>query len=252
MRFTLRSSAQAAALVAIAVSAVAAPLHAQSGDGFLFGQPRGSITLRGGFSHAQASSDLFDELTQNLTLRKSDFSGATGGAEFAARVAPNVDLTFDAGYMSTSTPSHYRNLVDTQNREIQQTTALQRVPATVNAKLYVVPRGRSIGQFAWIPNSVSPWVGAGAGLMWYRFRQDGDFVDTSTLNVRHDTFVSDGWTAMAQGMAGVDLSLTPRLAITGDARYLLTRRPQLSSDFQGYQPLDLSGIALSLGLTVRL
>jgi hypothetical protein len=238
-----------AALLTVVASA---SLGAQSGDGYLLGRPQGSITLRGGYAHANAGSDLFNQVTQDLTLNKSDFSGASFGAELAIPASSNIDVSLDFGYMRTNTPSHYRGFVDTQNQEIQQSTQLTRLPLALNARLYLAPRGRSIGKFAWIPSAVTPWVGGGAGFMWYRFRQDGDFFDTSSLAVFHDTYVSDGWTSMAQAMAGADFTITPRLAITGDARYLWTRRPALSSDFQGFQPLDLSGVALSLGLTVRL
>ena len=242
---------RAVGMVAVVVLG-AVPLRAQSGDGYLLGRPVGSFTLRGGYSHASAGSDLFDEVTQNLTLKKGDFSGLALGSALGFSVGDNVDVALDAGYMSTRTPSTYRSFVDNSNREIRQTTALQRVPATVGAKLYLAPRGRSVGRFAWIPASVAPWVGAGAGFMWYRFRQEGDFVDFTTNNVRHDELTSDGWTPMAQGVAGVDVSVGARYALTGDVRYLAAKRPRLSTDFQGYQPLDLSGVALSLGFTVRL
>lgn len=244
-------AARVAAMFALGLAG-AAPLGAQSGDGFLFGPPQGSFTLRGGYSRASAGSDLFDEVTQTLTVNRGDFSGLALGSAAGVSVTDRLDVTLDAGYMSTRTPSSYRAFVDNANQEIRQTTQLQRVPATLGAKLYLAPRGRTIGRFAWIPTSVAPWVGAGAGFMWYRFRQDGDFVDVRTNNVRRDVLDSDGFTPMAQGMAGVDVSLGARYAITGDLRYLAVKRPGLSADFQGYQPLDLSGVALSLGFTVRL
>lgn len=230
----------------------AAPLHAQSGNGYLFGRPQGSLTLRGGFSGASANSDLFDDMTNNLTLRRRDFSGLSVGGELAVSATESLDLSLDAGYVSTSKLSHYRDFVDTNNGEIEQTTSLRRVPVTLNAKLYLSPRGRAIGRLAWIPNHVTPWVGAGGGFMYYRFQQEGDFVDANTLAVFHDVFLSSGTTPMAQAMAGVDVSLSPRLAVTGGARYLMAKRAKLSTDFTGFQPIDLSGAELSLGLTVRL
>ena len=231
--------------------AVTAPLHAQAGDGYLFGPPTGTFTLRGGLSHANANSDLFTDLTQQFTLAKRDFSGFTLGGDVAWSVAPNVDFTIDLGFTSTTSPSHYRNFVDLDNNEIEQSTTLVRVPVTANAKLYLAPTGRSIGRLAWIPSAVVPWVGAGAGFMYYRLDQTGDFIDQSTNVVSPDELHSSGSTPMAQAMAGADVNLTPRLALTGDARNLWTKGPKLSSDFRGYQPLDLSGVALTLGLTVR-
>lgn len=241
-----------AALVGLVGLAAATPALAQSGDGYLFGAPRGSVSLRGGFAQARAGSDVFQEATQQFTLSKRDFAGFSGGVEVAAHVTPTLDLSFDVGYMRTSAPSHYRGLVDLQNREIEQTTSLLRVPMAINAKLYLVPTGRSVGRFAWIPSTLAPYVGVGGGVMAYRFSEEGDFVDLATNAVRADAFIARGTTPMAQIMAGADYSLSPRLALTGDARYLLVKGAPLGRDFVGYQPLDLSGVALSLGLTVRL
>lgn len=245
-----RWAASAALIVAAGMGAL--PLHAQSGDGYLFGRPQGSIAIRGGFSHARAGSDLFEYIAQDLTIAKGDFSGAAIGGELGVAATANLDFTLDAGYMRTNTPSHYRYLVDNNDNEIEQTTSLQRVPVTLNAKLYLGSRGREIGRFAWIPSTVTPWVGAGAGFMWYRFQQTGDFVSASTNAIFRSTLESDGWTPMAQAMAGLDVSINPRLAVTGDARYLWAKRPKLSGDFSGFDPIDLSGAAVSLGLTVRL
>jgi opacity protein-like surface antigen len=243
----------ATVVAAVLASASAAPLHAQTTDGFLLGAPQGTFTLRGGFAKARANSDLFTDLTETFTLKRSDFSGGSIGGEFAVPLGSNLELTTDLGAMWSNSPSHYRAFTDNADREIEQTTQLVRVPLTMNARLFLTPPGRSIGKFAWIPNTITPWVGGGAGLMWYRLRQQGDFIDFQTNAIREDDVLeSSGWTPMVQGMAGADLSLTPRLALTGDARYLWAKRPALSNDFfEGYQPLDLSGVALTLGLTVR-
>ena len=51
------------------------PAQAQSaGDGFLFGQPRVTLTARGGFDLARASSDIFSFTTERLTVERGDFS----------------------------------------------------------------------------------------------------------------------------------------------------------------------------------
>lgn len=245
---------RATALLATLVGMTAAePLHAQfGGNGFLFGRPSGSVTLRGGFSQASARSDLFEDISRDLTIKRGDFSGASYGGEIGVSVTPDLELTIDAGLMRTSTPSSYRNFVDNADREIEQRTVLRRIPFTMNAKLYLAPRGRTIGRFAWIPSRLAPWASVGAGFMNYDFSQTGSFVDFATTNVFNDTFQSDGNTPIAQGRIGADLSLGTRLALTGEGRYLWAKGAPLGSDFVGYAPLDLSGATVSLGLTVRL
>src|SRR5919112_1967955 len=39
-----------------------------SGDGYLFHRPDVTLSVRGGYSRADARSDVFDEVTSNLTL----------------------------------------------------------------------------------------------------------------------------------------------------------------------------------------
>lgn len=70
--------ARAAAGLGLIVAALVIPVDvaAQSGgDGFLFRAPRVTLSLHGGFAQARAGSDLFEEITDFLTLNKNDFGG---------------------------------------------------------------------------------------------------------------------------------------------------------------------------------
>lgn len=240
------------ALAALGVTlAVAAPARAQSeGNGFLFKTPHGSVTILGGYNHAFAQSDLFSFTKSELTVNTGDFSAFTLGADVAVRLSPRFDVVLGSAYAGTSTPSEFREFVDQNNAPIQQTTTFQRVPITASLRLYLTPRGRSVGRFAWVPASFTPYVDVGGGAMWYRFKQQGDFVDQNTMNVFTDTFSSSGFTPEAHATLGTEYSLSPRFAITGEARYTWAKaRP--GSDFAGFDKIDLSGIAATAGLAVR-
>ena len=237
----------AAALVGGITSAAGAQ---GSGNGFLFEQPAGSFTLSGGYAHANAGSDIFSFTTDQLSVDKSDFSGLTVGADLAIRVAPRFDVVLGTSYSGTSTPSNYRNLVDQNNQEITQTTDFRRVPVMVSLKAYLTDRGRSVGRFAWVPSRFAPYVGVGGGGMWYKFRQHGDFVDSNTNNVFTSDLVSSNWAPAVQGLAGIDFTLTPHLALTGEAKYIWAHG-KLSDSFSGFDNIDLSGLSTTLGLTFR-
>jgi hypothetical protein len=238
-------------LAGLLVTATAsAGAQSRGGKGFLFGPPTGSVTLRGGLAIASASSDLFAFTTNELTLNRRDFSGPLMGADVAFRMGERFDLELGAGYAGTTTPSEFRKFVDQQDRPINQSTTFRRVPLTASVKAYLVPRGRSIGRFAWIPTRIAPYVGAGAGATWYEFTQTGDFIDQTTSAVFPDTFRSSGWTPSAQTMAGFELSLSPRFALVTDGRYSFARA-NLNNDFSGFKRIDLSGFATTLGLNVR-
>jgi outer membrane protein W len=242
---------RAAVLAGIMTYAGAAPVFAQdSGDGFLFRQPSGSWSLRGGFAMPSANSDLFSFTTSNLTVNRGDFDAFDLGADLAFALSPRLDLVFDISYSGMSKGSEFRNFVDNNQQPIQQTTSFQRTPITVNARYYLTPRGRQIGHFAWVPNRVVPYVGAGVGAMYYDFTQKGDFIDDSTRAVFNDSFHSGGWAAMAQAIAGIEWSIGPHWALKTEARYL-TASAAPSSDFSGFHRIDLSGVTSSVGFFVR-
>lgn len=239
-------------LTATAVATIPRPSLAQSaGDGFLFHIPVATWTVRGGFDHAFASGDLFNFVTKQLTIDRSDFSSATFGSNVAVRVSPVTDIVFDISYASVSRLSEFRDWVDQNNLPIQQRTSLRRVPITLGVRHYLSARGRAIGRFAWIPAAHDTYVGLGAGLMQYRFHQIGDFVDPQTLNVFPDEFESKAWTPVLHALAGVDLGLARFLMVNGEARYTWARGP-MGRDYVGFHRIDLSGLSLTAGLSLRL
>jgi hypothetical protein len=222
-----------------------------SGDGFLFGAPRASVSVHLGYADAGAGSELFTFVTDQLTLDRSDFSGLTAAANAGVRLTDRVDLTLAAAYAGSRRSSEFRDWVDLDDRSIEQRTRFERVPVTVGAKLYLLPRGRSVGRLAWIPAAYAPYVGVGAGMVWYRFKQDGDFVDFDTLDVFSDELESTGWAPAAQLVGGLDITLHPRVALTGEARYLKANA-ELDGDFEGFDPIDLSDLSATVGISVRL
>ena len=240
------------ATIALVALGLAAPLHAQrSGDGYLFHEPGARLTVRGGYDHANAGSDVFAQAVDALTINKRDFSGLTVGGEASFSLASRLDLSVDVSFSRVSKGSEFRKFIDNNDKPIEQTTRFQRVPVTANLRFYLTEPGRSIGKLAWIPNKVVPWVGAGGGMMWYRFRQQGDFVDFRTSNVFRSDFDSSNLTGTLQGMGGADISLSPRMALRADARYVYAKA-QLSRAFSGFDSIDLSGVQGTLGLTYRL
>jgi hypothetical protein len=236
-------------LAALAAFTSSAPAQ-RGGPGFLFKPLTGSVIVRAGFDHANAGSDIFSFTTEQLTLSRGDFSGATFGADLSFRLAPRVDLMVGTSYAGRSRLSEFRHFVDQDNLPIQQTTTFQRVPVTAGLKLYILPRGQRIGHLAWVPARLTPYVGGGGGALWYRFRQKGDFVDADTREIFTDTFSSSGWTPEAHALAGLELSLSPRVALVTEGRYTWASA-RMSDDFANFDRIDLSGFSATVGLALR-
>jgi opacity protein-like surface antigen len=240
----------ALALSALAVAPIAAA--AQSRD-YLLGAPHGSLALRGGFAFARASSDVFDESMELFTLDRGDFSSFSGAADVAITVRPRFDVVFTGGYAQSSKDSEDREFVEIIGEDslpIRQDTRLTRVPLTVSLKAYLMPRGRQIGTLAWVPERFAPFIGAGGGATWYRFQQTGDFVFQETEEIFTDALSSDGWAPTWHAFGGVDVALGPRFALVGEVRYAWASA-ELEQDYDGYEPIDLSGLQTTVGFQVR-
>ena len=83
--------------------------------------------------------------------------------------------------------------------------------------------------------------------MWYRFRQSGDFVDSSTLEIFEAELRSSGWTPTAYVGGGVDINIYRHTYLNLDFRYSWAK-PELGEDYVGFDNLDLTGLRASGGL----
>jgi hypothetical protein len=236
------------AAFALAALATAAPLSAQ--DGYLFGTPRLSLTVRAGAAAPAANGEIYDFMTNQLTLDRNDFTSASFGADLGVRIHPQVDLMLSIATAHSSNDSEFRDFVETNDEPIRQTTDLTRTPVTAGLKIHLMPRGRSISRYAYVPTRFSPYVGGGAGVMFYRLEQYGDFVDFETLDIFTDQFESNGETFTANAFAGGDFWLATRVGLNVEARYNWAKA-DLNYDFSDFGEIDLKGWQLTAGISLR-
>lgn len=250
-----RGARSAWLLVAVAMSVMMIlPVEAlaQGGDGFLFKRPSVQLSIRGDYFVPRAGSDIFDFTRSQLTVEKSDFNTAGIGAEIAVRASERIDVALNFGYGRSEILSEFRDFVGTDDLPILQTTEFTRVPVTANVKVYLVDRGRTVSRFAWIPTKVAPYVGGGAGIVWYEFVQDGEFVDFNNLDIFVDRLSSSGTSATGQVFLGLDLSLGGNWVLTGEGRYSFGSAEMDRTFFEGFDNIDLNGLQLTVGIGVRL
>jgi hypothetical protein len=237
--------------------AIAAPLPVlaqpagSGGDGFLFRRPVVTLTIRGGYDRPTASGDIYSFATTKLTANKGDFAAAGYQVDLAARVSERFELVASAGAVTRDIPSEFRKFIDNNDKPIEQVTRLNRFPLSIGVRYALTAPGERISRFAWIPNRISPWVGAGVGRMKYNFSQRGDFVDFQTLKVFKDDLSSNGWTNMGYANLGADVMLTTHLGVTGDLRYTAASASLNKTKFEGFGNINLSGAAATMGFTVR-
>ncbi|MGH7444419.1 MAG: hypothetical protein ACREKM_06065, partial [Longimicrobiales bacterium] len=164
-------------VVAVPVLAIA-PVSAQ--DGFLFQQPRVTLSIRGGPHVAAAGSDVYDFFVEQLTLERSDFSGWALVGSLGVSLTPHFEVAASIGRISSEAGSESRTHF--ADPPILQHTSLRRMPLTATLKYYPMARGRMLGSNAWIPARLTPWVGLGGGALNYELEQSGEFVDYATCD----------------------------------------------------------------------
>jgi hypothetical protein len=239
-----------ALFVAVLAATPAVVLAQDAGKGFLFGAPSGSFRLDVGWALASAQSDLFAFTTNQLTLRRSDFSSPMLGGELAFNVRDRTQIVVSGNFSQAKKGSESRDFIGSDSLPIAQTTTYRRVPLTIGVKQYLVAPGQSIGRLAWIPSRFAPYLSVGGGTTWYQFTQTGEFVESKTSAIFPDTYNSNGWAPAGYAAVGLDYALGPSYALTTEMKYLKSSG-SLSNDFSGFHNLDLSGLGTTVGFTLR-
>ena len=185
---------------------------------FLFGKPRGTVGVRSGWVFASAKSDLFDFVGDQLTLDRKDFNAPAIGVDVDVVRTPRASIVAGFDFSKASKDSEYRDFVDDRRLPITQSTSLRETNLSGSFKFALTPRGHEVSSRAWIPAAVTPYVGAGAGMLHYEFVQFGDFIDieTADLSIFPATLRSAGWAPSAHVFGGVDVKVWKRLYLSGE------------------------------------
>ena len=238
--------------IVLALIALPSVAVAQSGNGYLFKKPSGSFVMRAGYEPSRVSGEGFDVLRRETTLGDDSFNSFNLGIDFNYFLSRYVDLTFTLDVSSRASTSEYRDWEE-NGQPIVHETQLDRFGLGAGFRYNLLSRGRQISSLAYIPAKTVPYVGATAGVMWYEFTQSGDFVEVvndSTGNIFSDELASRHHGVMGQVFGGIERRLTPRWSLVGEARFTQSNS-KFTKDYIGLGNLQLSGLALNLGASVR-
>ena len=241
--------------LALLAAALPATLEAQTRPGarspdFLFGAPAGAVSIRWNLDLHRGRSDWYDFVQRELTLDSGDFNTPGIAGDVSFQLAPRFDLVAGASWGRRTTRSEYRDFVDNNRQPIEQQTRLTQAAFTAGVRYELLERGRTISSLAWIPRRVVPYVGGGGGILYYDLEQFGDFVDVADFSVFPDVLPSNGIAPTAYVNGGLDIMLIKRLYLTVDGRYQWAAADLDEGAWRGFEPLDLSGVRISTGISV--
>ncbi len=236
------------ALLAVLPSALEAQSERQRG--YLFREPPITLTLSGGLALPTTTGDLWAFNFDELTMSQRDLAAFDQSVEMAFRVNERVDIVVGYGLSDSRAQTEMRDWVDENEQPINQRTRFIRRPFSAGLRYALRPKGTMVGSYAWVPNAVVPYVGVGAGRMSYRFTQQGDFVDSETLEIFSDNYSATGKAGFVVASGGAVWTLIPSVALTTELKYLHASADGRPS-FEGFDKLDLSGVSTSVGFTLR-
>lgn len=216
---------------------------------FFMGAPRAWLAFRGNQLFPRAGGDLFAFVTDQLTLERAQFRSRGFSTDLGIALGSRLDVVGGFETNKHSSPSEYRHFVASNAQAITQSTELAQRSFTVGARYSPLGRGLAISRFAFIPRRVAPYVGGGALVTYYRFSQQGQFVDAADLTVFNDRFSSDGWSVGPYVNGGADVQVWQHIYVTFDGRYSWVHS-SLGSDYQGFDGIDLAGFRASSGISV--
>jgi hypothetical protein len=198
----------------------------------------GGTTLIG--PDARVAGDVVLANRRFLTVDVEDFSRATIGGEWLVGLGPYIEAGAGVAFSRRTVPTVYRGFVDERGNEIEQQLRLRTIPTTFSLRL--VPTG--------LGSPVQPYVGAGVGLVSWRYSEFGDFIDFGTPNrtVRPGTFVANGTDAGPVVLGGLRFA-GDTLSAGGEIRYQRLR-VDLDNRFAGNK-LDLGGWTYQFTMGVR-
>jgi hypothetical protein len=226
-----------------------APASGSPRPDFLFGRPKAWLGVRATWLVPRAQGDFFEFMTDQLTLERGDFRLKGFSFELGAPLTGRLDLVGGVDVAGRRIQSEFRRFVTADRQPIAQQTQYQQVDLRIGARLPLVSPGRSVSRYAFVPRRVVPSVGVGLLATRHDFQQFGQFVDFVDLSIFDDHFQSTGWTTGTYVQGTVDVWLWRRVQAVVEARYAWARAT-LSSDFSGFDGIDLAGFRTLMGVNL--
>jgi hypothetical protein len=132
---------------------------------------------------ARDDDDVLNANSTFLLFDVDDFNGASVGGEWLFPLARHIEGGIGVSFSSQTVPSIYQDFVDPDGTEVDQDLRLRMVPLAFTLRLVPVdPR-----------SPVQPFIGAGVGLVSWRYSEIGEFIDFGAgRQIFEDRFVNSG------------------------------------------------------------
>ena len=188
---------------------------------------------------ARVSGDVINANRSFLVFEVTDFGSASVGGEWLVPLGQFIEAGAGVGFSRRTVPSVYQNFVDSDGTEIDQDLRLRLVPVAFT--LRILPLGQSF--------PVQPYLGAGLGLISWRYSETGEFVDFGAgREIFRDSFVAEGSASGPIVLGGLRFA-GDRASAGGEIRYQKAD-DDLPAGFAGPR-IDLGGWTYNFTMGLR-
>lgn len=209
-------------------------------------QPDRSFQVRMGGFFLDGDGDFWADNESVFTLDASDFDDFLFGVTYSHGFNRFFELDVNADFTDETIVTEYRDFVDGSGFPILHDSTLNTSPLTIGARF--LPFGRAQRG----KSKPVLFVGAGAGVNFWRYDEFGDFIDFDdpANPIILGDFTERGEAFVTYGVAGLELPLAPAFNLGFEARYF-SSDDELKGDFAGLGKLDMSGWAGSISANWR-
>jgi outer membrane protein W len=197
-----------------------------------------SIHLKIGLFIPALQSDLWTINQENLTFDRADMVNVVYGGEYELYIARRFSLSAEVGGYAKTVYAQYRDYEFEDGSPIFQTITLRVVPVEANLKYY--PIGHR--------NRLNPYAGIGAGVYAWTYQQSGDFINFEDNSISAGLAETRRFAFGLNGRLGLAYRFQQRLGILLEGKYQYLQG-KLSRNFEGFEPLDMSGFLIHAGVT---
>lgn len=201
----------------------------QSLNLFIGGFTPRSMDARGTDDVLFNNQSFLSTLNRSSGIDISQFNGVTVGGEWLVGLGRFAEAGAGIGFYQRTAPTVYTNQVNSDGTEIAQDLKLRIVP--ISATVRFLPLGHDA--------PVQPYVGAGVGILIWRYSETGQWVDSNN-NIFNGTFVGSGTKAGPMVLGGVRFPIG-QVGFGGEIRWQ-SAKATLPAD-QGFagSSIDLGG-----------
>lgn len=228
----LQKTMASAALVLGVTLGCAEPARAQQTLNFTLGYfaPLGE--------DARVPGDVLNVNRGELVFDVDEFGGASVGGEWLVPLGSFIEAGAGISFSRRTVPSVYQDFVDSDGTEIDQDLRLRLLPVAFTIRL--LPLGQT--------SPVQPYIGAGLGLIGWRYSETGEFIGANGIIIPNAVYVDEGTESGAIVLGGIRFA-SDRASAGGEIRYQKANA-DLSSDFAGSK-IDLGGWTYNFTVGVR-